>query len=103
MVSVKYRYCWVADGRVVLNDVEPEGLSAGAGGNTSDTRVAELFLEVIVRHVPGRTAKEYQVAITEWEFATLLRVLVLGEWAKPECFQGKPGRTLMNRPFVGVL
>jgi len=37
----------VADGRVVLNDVEPEGLSAGAGGNTSDIRVAELFLEVI--------------------------------------------------------
>jgi hypothetical protein len=42
----------------VLNDFEPEGFSAGAGSNTSDTTVPELFLEVIVRHVPGRMAKK---------------------------------------------
>ena len=58
LVSVKYRYCWVASGRAVLNDFEPEGFSAGAVSNTSDTAVAELFLEVIVRHVPGRMAEE---------------------------------------------
>jgi hypothetical protein len=47
----------VASGRAVLNDFEPEGFSAGAVSNTSDTAVAELFLEVIVRHVPGRMAE----------------------------------------------
>ena len=85
LVSVKYRYCWVASGRAVLNDFEPEGFSAGAGSNTSDTTVPELFLEVIVRHVPGRMAKKYQVAITEWEFATLQCVLVRNDQAYPVC------------------
>jgi hypothetical protein len=38
--------------------------------------LAELFLEVIVRHVPGRMAEKNQMAITEWVFATLQCVLV---------------------------
>jgi hypothetical protein len=59
LVSVKYRYCWVAAGRGLLNDFEAEGFSAGAVGNTSETTVAGLFLEVIVRHVPGRMAVKY--------------------------------------------
>src|SRR5471032_984721 len=58
LVSVKYRYCWVASGRALLNDLEPEGFCVGTVGNTSDTTVAELFLEVIGRHVPGRMAKK---------------------------------------------
>jgi hypothetical protein len=61
----------------VLNDFEPEVFSAGAVSNTSDTTLAELFLEVIVRHVPGRMAEVHQKAITEWEFATLQCVVVL--------------------------
>ena len=65
LVSVKYRYCWVASGRVVLNDFEPEGFSAGAGGNASGTTGAELFLGVIVRPVPEWMAERYQMAITE--------------------------------------
>jgi hypothetical protein len=55
----------VANGRAVLNDFEPEGFSAGAGSNTSDTTVEALFLGVIVRQVPERMAERYQVAITE--------------------------------------
>jgi hypothetical protein len=47
----------VDNGRALLDDFEPEGFSAGAVGNTSDTTVAELFLEVMVRHVPGRMAE----------------------------------------------
>jgi hypothetical protein len=36
--------------------LEPEDFSAGAVGNTSRISVAELFLEVIGRHVPGQMA-----------------------------------------------
>ena len=75
-------------GRAVVNDVEPEGFCAGAASNTSDTTVAELFLEVIVRHVPGRMAGKNQRAITEWEFATLLCVLVRDDRVEP-LFSGK--------------
>ena len=76
LVSVKYKYCWVASGRALLNDFELGGFSAGAVGNTSGTTVAELFLEVIGRHVLGRMAGRIQGAITEWEFATLQCVFV---------------------------
>src|SRR5471030_3328197 len=55
LVSVKYRYCWVANGRDGINgfDGDGDGLFAAGLRVRSDTAVAGLFLEVIVRHVPG--------------------------------------------------
>jgi hypothetical protein len=88
---------------VELNDLEPEGFSAGAVSNTSDTTVAELFLEVIVRHVPGRMAGKSQRAITDW----VVRDFAVRPCPEPLALglmgSAKPGRTFMDRPFVGLL
>src|SRR5471030_3539467 len=53
LVSVKYRYCWVASGRDAINGFDGAGLLAAGLRVRSDTAVAGLFLEVIVRHIPG--------------------------------------------------
>lgn len=53
LVSVKYRYCWVDSGREGTNGLDDDGLLAAGLKVRSDTAVAGLFLEVIVRHVPG--------------------------------------------------
>ncbi|MNQ62044.1 hypothetical protein D3C85_763740 [compost metagenome] len=68
LVSVKYRYCWVANGRDWINGFGDDGLLAAGLNVRSVTAVAGLFLEVIVRHLPGligwpthcrRTVTEY--------------------------------------------
>ncbi|CAI8853969.1 hypothetical protein EMIT0P12_21154 [Pseudomonas sp. IT-P12] len=53
LVSVKYRYCWLASGRDGVNGFDGAGLFAAGLGVRSDMAGAGLFLEVIVRHVPG--------------------------------------------------
>lgn len=86
LVSVKYRYCWVASGRELVNGFGTEGLSVAAVSVSSDTAGAGLFLEVIVRHVPGlvgSVARCHQ-AITNKELATLQRDIVPSDRALPE-------------------
>lgn len=72
LVSVKYRYCWLASGGELVNGFEPEGLS-GEVSVSSDIALAGIFLEVIVRHVLGLVGSvtRYHQAITEWDLATL--------------------------------
>ena len=53
LVSVKYRYCWVDSGRDGTNGFDDDGLLAAGLKVRSATAVAGLFLEVIVRHIPG--------------------------------------------------
>ncbi|MNG12313.1 hypothetical protein D3C84_959190 [compost metagenome] len=53
LVSVKYRYCWVDNGRAGINGFGDDGLLAAGLKVRSDSAVAGLFLEVIVRHLPG--------------------------------------------------
>jgi hypothetical protein len=50
---VKYKYCWVASGRDGVNGFDGAGLFAAGLSVRSEIAVAGLFLEVIVRHVPG--------------------------------------------------
>jgi len=50
---VKYRYCWVASGRDGVNGFDGAGLFAAGLSVRSEIAGAGLFLEVIVRHVPG--------------------------------------------------
>jgi hypothetical protein len=69
---VKYRYCWLASGRGLVNGFDPEGLS-GDVSVSSDIALAGLFLEVIERHVLGLVGwvTRYHRAITDWDLATL--------------------------------
>ena len=53
LVSVKYRYCWVDRGRELDNGFVSEWLDVGEVSVISETALAGLFLEVIVRHMPG--------------------------------------------------
>ncbi|CAI8994015.1 hypothetical protein EMIT0194P_70211 [Pseudomonas serbica] len=53
LVSVKYRYCWVASGREGVNGFDGAGLFAAGFSVGSQSAGAVLFLEVIVRHLPG--------------------------------------------------
>ncbi len=82
LVSVKYRYCWVARGRDRVNGFDGAGLFAAGLNVRSESAGAGLFLEVIVRHVPGLVGRgDIRVVkpSPEWDLASFFtRVLVPG-------------------------
>nr|BFD40088.1 hypothetical protein FFPRI1PSEUD_15870 [Pseudomonas sp. FFPRI_1] len=73
LVSVKYRYCWVDRGRELDNGFVSEGLGIGEVSVISETALAGLFLEVIVRHMPGQVGSRTRClrTITEWDLAAV--------------------------------